>query len=214
MVAVVLETLSTPVDLTTVSGGGGGGSAYTYDITLPCVDYSVDTVVLSDDYRTSDRGRVLPIDATTDGWTVTSLNHNAGGTTTLQVSHASENITNPKVMVGRAYNGEVQFSTLFMRDENNVPTSDGRSIIQKILVDHENAGPYSIVIDDTSDVNRTDQTYSFTPSSGFSESFGTTTAWVHGRARDTAIKVKITEPKPCTISAIEYHGQYGSLLER
>ena len=198
-------------DLTSVSGGTG---PYTYDLTLPCVDYSVDTVVLSDDFRSSDRGKVLPVGATTDGWTVGDLNHNVGGTTKVQISHASENLTNPKAMVGRAYNGEVQFSTLFMRNENNIPTSDGRSIIQKVLVDHENAGPYSIIIDDTSDVNRTDQTYSFTPSSGFSESFGTTTAWVHGRARDTAIKVKITEPKPCTISAIEYHGQYGSLLER
>ena len=178
---------------------------YTYTYTIPWYDLGVNTVVLSDDWADNSGTVITASGATPDS----SGNRIVTFTTAFQPYDVLES----KVMVGRSYNGEVELSPIFMRGKNDMPVSEGKTILQKVIVDHYKAGPYKIVITDTSAVNRADSEYSFTPSSGHSEEYGSLTAWLHARPRDTKISIKITEPKPCTISALEYHGHFGSLLE-
>jgi hypothetical protein len=185
--------------------GKTGSDPYTYTYTIPWYDLGVNTVVLSDDWSGNSGTVITASGATRDG----SGNRIVTFTTAFEPNSASES----KVMLGRSYDGEVELSPIFMRGKNDMPVSEGKTILQKIIVDHYKAGPYKIIIDDTSAVNRADSEYSFTPSSGHSEEYGSLTAWLHARPRDTKISIKITEPKPCTISALEYHGHFGSLLE-
>jgi hypothetical protein len=182
-----------------------GSGPYTYTYVLPIWDPGVDTVVLSNEW-VGNSGTVITANVTT--------NRDASGNRIVAFETALEpnGEDEATVMLGRSYDANVEFSTVFMRTNDHLPVSEGKVILQKILVDHYKAGPYKIVINDTSATNRDDREFAFTPDTGHSEEFGTTTAWIHARPRDTTISVKISEPKPCTISAIEYHGHYGSLL--
>ena len=205
---VMLDHKHTISAYTTKSGLVDG--VYTYTYTIPIWDPGVDTVILSDDWADNSGTVITGIGTSRDASTGNRI---ITFTTAFQPNDVSES----KVMVGRSYDATVEFSTVFMRTGDNLPVSEGKVILQKILVDHYKAGPYKIIIDDKSTTNRPDREFAFTPPLvgglvTYSEEFGTTTAWIHGRPRDTTISVKISEPKPCTISAIEYHGHYGSLL--
>jgi hypothetical protein len=185
------------------------GTDWQYTFVLPVWDPGVDTVVLSDDWGTAS-GTVV---------TATAATRNASGNriVTITVAHEITVPASAQVIVGRSYDASVEFSKVYMR-QGNVPISEGRVVLKKMVVDHYNAGPYTITVSDAADVHadvkRPDRVTTFTPTSGHSEAFGSTTAWVQGKARDTTITLSINQPKPCTISAIEYHGQYGSLMEK
>lgn len=197
------HTISSTV-ITTTGGGPWTHTFYIKDGSDHIFDHTLDTIVLSKGWAAS--GSVLK---KADADFTISQDSTGDGSTKVSFSNSVESPGD--LIIGRGYDGSVTLSTVFMRNDNS-PISEGRTILQKVILDHADAGPYDIVVADTGDAGRADRTFSFTPT-GNSEEFGTHTAWVHGRGRDTSVTVKISEPKPCTISAVEYHGQYSSLLE-
>jgi hypothetical protein len=108
-----------------------------------------------------------------------------------------------QVVLGRKINMSIELSQIYARDQQGNSILDNEIEIAKTIVDHRNAGEYSIT---TSAEDRADRVVNFIPATTI-EKNGKTTAWTTGRATNMKISIQSDTPKPLSIISVEYIGR-------
>ena len=97
----------------------------------------------------------------------------------------------------------IELSQVYARDQQGNSILDNEIEIAKTIVDHRNAGEYSIT---TQAEDRNDRVVNFIPTATI-EKVGKTTAWTTGRAANMKIFIESDTPKPLSIISVEYIGR-------
>lgn len=127
----------------------------------------------------------------------------------LQTSPGSNTVTvqaelnDLQVVLGRKINMSIELSQVYARDQQGNSILDNEIEIAKTIVDHRNAGEYSIT---TQAEDRNDRVVNFVPTTTI-EKVGKTTAWTTGRAANMKIIIESDTPKPLSIISVEYIGR-------
>jgi len=157
--------------------------------TLPQPDPFADYVVLTD-------GTTVAVTPVANGSTVS----------------ATGNYTGFQGYIGRSVDSEMTLSRVYNRDKEGKPGLDGRTRLKKMVLNHKNAGNYSVDVSNSQTLSSgtvPTRTTSFAPSTATEiQPRGDLKVWTHGETDDLSIVLKSENPKPCTWIAVEYHGDY------
>lgn len=158
--------------------------------TLPVPDIHANTAVLTD-------GTVLTVTPSTNGDTVSVTGDH----------------TSYPAYIGRKVVSSMTLSTLYARDQQGKPLLDGRTKSKKLVLNHEQAGTYTVSVANSQDDVR-DRTTTHTPDNplGVSSS-GELIAWTHGKNTETTITIESNTPQPVTWIAMENHGEIDRTTE-
>jgi hypothetical protein len=216
---------------------GGSSSLAKDDVKDRSIDTGKLRIVLSNSFG-NDVGKIINpweerYGAAVDGWYLqkdgsrTKASNNDGtqeyATFQWNTSTAtSTDLATWKVRMGRKVDMKVELSQLFFRTDKKTPTTLGRTMMQRILVDHLYSGPYKVRVDTVRGGETQSRTVEWTPDGWnplfdnvgqnvFTENFGTSEHWVHGNTYNTSIFLESDSAIPVTISSLEYHGVHASI---
>ena len=140
--------------------------------------------------------------------TVTNISGPATGITTLikeDLDNAYGEWATRTVVLGRLIDFDIGLSQVFSRDTKGDAVIDSSVEISKLVVNHREAGEYSVSVSSSA---RADRVSSFYPQNDVTvEETGKFTAWITGRSTDAEVSIKSTSPKPLAITSVEYHGK-------
>lgn len=167
------------VSLTGTESGG------TTTWTLPFDDDTLNTVVLGPSFGASN-GTIL---------TPTS---NTGTTVTLTGDY-----TDGPVVIGRRFTMSVELTRPFIRDATDAPDPEAWVTTRKLVARYQNTGFLKIL---TTQANRANREVEFDPA--LIDARGDLIAWHNGNAEDIRHFLQNDNPKPSTVSMIEFNVDY------
>ena len=176
-------------------------------------DSNMDAMVLSNDFSGTPPTNPQTSATAAPGEVITSGgNFNDDGCTISGLTSAeADKWANKEVIIGRRYQFRVQLTKLFQRLENGQAVLDGKTLLERIRADHTESGTYDIKVTSSPGATGVSRTKTFTPDSGFTESFGTTDHWIHGDTMTTDVYFEGLGPEPVTISGFEIQGHHATL---
>ena len=173
------------LDRMMVKSGSLSGSNTVW--TLDTTDNTLNAIVLGPDFG-ADGGKIL-----TSGFT------NSGGT----VTYSGTNYTAGEVAIGRQYTMSIELSRPYYRDGNGHADFDAWLGIRYITALYHNAGYLKIK---TTMPGRTDRTK--THDVDPVDARGHVRAWHNGNSELIVTTLENDNPKPCTVTAVEWVADY------
>lgn len=168
------------VSLTGVESGG------TTTWTLPFDDSTLDTIVLGPSFGSTLHGSIL---------TPTT---NTGTSVTLTGDYSAG-----PVVIGRGFTKSIELTRPFIKDASEAPDPDAWVTMRKLVARYQNTGYLKIK---TTQASRADREVDVDPST--IDARGDLIAWHNGRAEDIRQFIQNDNPKPSTVSMIEFNVDY------